>query len=244
MENDPVQFKGFFKQGPFCLYKWAFCKRFLLLGIGFYKPQKCKFVFQKSPSETPFKPDRVSSCTPKLTRPKLLQKYSSKRIVWAPLFCKITKQSPYKANSFACSLANRDKPVAVTLERKCSGGISFVIITKIITIIIVPRNYFVIISARMVHLRLHFSSRPWRTLPPTWVIALSTWRPADQPTTRRSTWTWALSKRKPYKKFMWIGVLWAGLRVAMWIIHVGGKFRHGLLEESLSLHLHSEIVWE
>ena len=27
---------------------------------------------------------------------------------------------------------------------------------------------------------------------------------------------------------MWIGVLWAGLRAAMWITHVGGKFRHGL----------------
>ena len=32
---------------------------------------------------------------------------------------------------------------------------------------------------------------------------------------------------------MWIGVLWASLRVAMWITHVQGKFRHGLLEESL-----------
>ena len=32
---------------------------------------------------------------------------------------------------------------------------------------------------------------------------------------------------------MCIGVLWAGLRVAMWITHVGGKFRHGLLENSL-----------
>ena len=32
---------------------------------------------------------------------------------------------------------------------------------------------------------------------------------------------------------MWIGVLWAGLRVAMWIAHVGGKYRHGLLETSL-----------
>ena len=32
---------------------------------------------------------------------------------------------------------------------------------------------------------------------------------------------------------MWIGMLWAGLRVAMWTIHVGGKFRHGLLEKSL-----------
>ena len=33
---------------------------------------------------------------------------------------------------------------------------------------------------------------------------------------------------------MRIGVLWAGLRVAMWITHVGGKFRHGLLEKSLN----------
>ena len=32
---------------------------------------------------------------------------------------------------------------------------------------------------------------------------------------------------------MWIGVLWAGLWVAMWITHVGGKFCHGLLEKSL-----------
>ena len=32
---------------------------------------------------------------------------------------------------------------------------------------------------------------------------------------------------------MWIDVLWAGLRVAMWITHVGGKYRHGLLEKSL-----------
>ena len=36
---------------------------------------------------------------------------------------------------------------------------------------------------------------------------------------------------------MWIGVLWAGLRVAMWITHVGGKFRHGLLEKSLILDI-------
>ena len=33
---------------------------------------------------------------------------------------------------------------------------------------------------------------------------------------------------------MWVGVLWAGLRVAMWIAHVGGKYRHGLLEKSLT----------
>ena len=41
--------------------------------------------------------------------------------------------------------------------------------------------------------------------------------------------------RKPYKKSMWIGVLWAGLRAAMFITHVGGKFCHGLLEKSPKL---------
>ena len=55
-------------------------------------------------------------------------------------FVKITKQSLYKANSFACSLANMDKPVSATLQRKCTGGIIFVIITKIITKIVVPRK--------------------------------------------------------------------------------------------------------
>ena len=53
-------------------------------------------------------------------------------------FVKVTKQSLYKANSFACSLANRDKPLAATFQRKCSGGINFVIVTKMITKIIVP----------------------------------------------------------------------------------------------------------
>ena len=67
-------------------------------------------------------------------------------------FVRIAKQSLHKANSFACSLANRDKPVAATLQRKCSGGTNFAIVTKIITKIIVTRNYFVIISARMVTL--------------------------------------------------------------------------------------------
>ena len=41
-------------------------------------------------------------------------------------------------------------------------------------------------------------------------------------------------KRKPHEKSMWIGVLWDGLWVAIWITHVGGKFRHGLLEKSLN----------
>ena len=32
---------------------------------------------------------------------------------------------------------------------------------------------------------------------------------------------------------LWIGVLWAGLRVGLWITHAGGKFRDGLLGKSL-----------
>ena len=40
--------------------------------------------------------------------------------------------------------------MAATLQRKSSGGIIFVIITKLITKENIPRNYFVIISARMV----------------------------------------------------------------------------------------------
>ena len=48
-------------------------------------------------------------------------------------FVKLTKQSLYKANSFASSLANMDKPVAATLQRKWYGGIIFAIITKIVT---------------------------------------------------------------------------------------------------------------
>ena len=38
-----------------------------------------------------------------------------------------------------------------------------------------------------------------------------------------------------FGKSMSIGVLWAGLRAAMWITYVGGKFRYGLLEKSLNL---------
>ena len=41
---------------------------------------------------------------------------------------------------------------------------------------------------------------------------------------------------------MGIGALWAGLRVAMWITHVGGKFRHGLLEKSLRKSLAASFL--
>ena len=60
--------------------------------------------------------------------------------------------------------------MAATLQRKSSGGTIFVIITKIITKEIVPRNYFVIISARMVkrltlHARGKFHIRAFSQVP-------------------------------------------------------------------------------
>ena len=75
-----------------------------------------------------------------------------------------------------------------------------------------------------------FSGRPWRNLPPTWVIHMATRRPAHNTPIHMDLVPFS---REPYKKSMWIGVLWAGLRVVMWITHVGGKFRHGLPEKSL-----------
>ena len=56
----------------------------------------------------------------------------TKKMFWRN-FVIITKESLYKANSLACFLVKRDPPVAATLQRKSSGGIIFVIITKIIT---------------------------------------------------------------------------------------------------------------
>ena len=83
--------------------------------------------------------------------PKLLQKKTLQNNCFGAIhFVKITKQSLYKTKSLACPLTKSNKPVAVRLQRKSSGGISFVIITKIITEENVPGNYFVIISARMV----------------------------------------------------------------------------------------------
>ena len=50
----------------------------------------------------------------------------------------------------ACFLANRETPLATTLQRKSSCRIIFVKVTKIITKQFVPRNYFVTILTRMV----------------------------------------------------------------------------------------------
>ena len=53
---------------------------------------------------------------------------------------------------------------------------------------------------------------------------------------------WVPFLKKPYKKSMWIGAMWAGPRVAMWIPHVGGKFCHGLLEESLIIETRNDYL--
>ena len=62
--------------------------------------------------------------------------------------------------------------MAATLQRKSSGGINFVIITKIITKDNVPRNYFVIISARMVQ---EIAANRWyrQAHVPTWNMQLA-----------------------------------------------------------------------
>ena len=65
---------------------------------------------------------------------------------------------------------------------------------------------------------------------PTWVIHMATRRPAHN-TPIHMNFLYGFLLKGP--ESMWIGVLWAGLRAAMWITHVGGKFRHGLLEKSL-----------
>ena len=75
-----------------------------------------------------------------------------------------------------------------------------------------------------------FSSRPWRKLPPTWVIHMVTRRPA-QNTPIHMDFLYGYLKKGT--KSVWIGVLWVGLPVAMWITHMGGKFRYGLLEKPL-----------
>ena len=67
---------------------------------------------------------------------------------------------------------------------------------------------------------------------PTWVIHMATRRPAHNTPIHMDFLYGSLLKGT---KSMWIGVLWAGLRVAMWIAHEGGKFRLGLLEKSLNV---------
>ena len=59
---------------------------------------------------------------------------------------------------------------------------------------------------------LDFSSRPWRNLPPTWAIHMATRRPAHNTPIHMDSLYRFLQKRT---KSMWIGVLSAGLRVAM-----------------------------
>ena len=76
-----------------------------------------------------------------------------------------------------------------------------------------------------------FSGKPWRNCP-------RMGHPHGDPQTSpqhadpHACLVWSSLERKTPKS-IWIGVLWAGLRVAMWITHMGGKFHHGLLEKSL-----------
>ena len=58
--------KGVSNRALFCLKNGHFASRFLLLGRAFLEASKRQIVFQKSLSETPFKPDRVSFALPKL----------------------------------------------------------------------------------------------------------------------------------------------------------------------------------
>ena len=69
-KTDPVQFKGFFlNRALFACKKWAFCKQFSPLRYRtFISLKKGKFVFQKSLSETPFKPDGSVFALPILAR--------------------------------------------------------------------------------------------------------------------------------------------------------------------------------
>ena len=70
----------------------------------------------------------------------------------------------------------------------------------------------------------------------------STWRPADQPTTRRSTWISCLFKeikaRNPCGSACCGLVCGSPCGPPMW----GGKFRHGLLEKSLSVMILIRVV--
>ena len=65
---------------------------------------------------------------------------------WRNYFCNNYKRITLQSKFLGLFLVKRDLPVAATLQRKSSGGIIFVIITKIITKEIVPRTYFIMIS--------------------------------------------------------------------------------------------------
>ena len=69
---------------------------------------------------------------------------------WRNYFCKNCNTSTLQSKILGLFLAKRNTPVAATSQRKSSGWIIFVIVTKIIIKENVPRNYFVIILARMV----------------------------------------------------------------------------------------------
>ena len=69
-----------------------------------------------------------------------------------------------------------------------------------------------------------FSSRPWRNLPPTWVIHMATRRPAHN-TPMHMDFLYGFSLKRPHVHVDRRVVSWSAGR------HVGGKFRLGLLEK-------------
>ena len=67
---------------------------------------------------------------------------------------------------------------------------------------------------------------------------MATRRPAHNTPIRMDFFYGFLFKKAPSPCGSACCGLWAGLRVAMWITHVGGKVRHGLLKKSLTYCFH------
>ena len=78
------------------------------------------------------------------------KKLFTKKMFWRNYICKTYKRITLQSKFLDLFLAKRDTPLAATLQRKSSGGIMYVIITKNVTKEKFPRNCFVIILARMV----------------------------------------------------------------------------------------------
>ena len=81
---------------------------------------------------------REMGCITSVAHPRSLYTIAARIIANNPkelffhnLLLQNTRESLYKANAFACSLANRDTPVATTLQRLSSGGIILVVVTQI-----------------------------------------------------------------------------------------------------------------
>ena len=114
------------------------------LGVEFDKWTKAKVSKQSKPGQLRTTPRRLQS------RPKLLQKNSLQRKGFGAIdFVKNSKESLYKTNSLPCC-CKKGHPSGSNITKKIFWWYYFVILTNIITKEKVPRNYFVIMSARTV----------------------------------------------------------------------------------------------